>query len=256
MSNSYTTFPDSVQRFDLKTDVSSSVYSDWKKFNTNISNGEFANASSLLSSNPELQKCIIDNIYINKLSKTVEEIQSFFLDEVQKYIHETVIHKGDWSSKTKYVKYNFVTYPVNGVVQTFECLRDDTPIGTIPTNTTYWVIRTIRGTDGDKGESGTGLSPRGRWSANTQYYLHDVVAYNNVLWAANRDNAGYVPYDGSAVWYSVLSLNIVLGELKIHNNEIDAIFDGTATEIDDQTGNDNSSYEGISPAEIDDVLSK
>ena len=73
MANSYTTFPDSVQRFDLKTDVSSSVYADWKQFNTYIANGEFANATLLLQSNMELQKCIIDSVYINQISKTVEE---------------------------------------------------------------------------------------------------------------------------------------------------------------------------------------
>lgn len=255
MANSYTTFPESVQTFEIKTDVSSSVYPTWKQFNTHITNGEFAKAASLLQTNSELQKCLIDSMYVNRLSKTVEEVQTLFLNDVQTYIHETVIHKGDWNAVTKYTKYNFVTYPINGVVQTFECLKDETPIGTLPTNTTYWVIRTIRGTDGDKGESGTGLSPRGRWSVNTNYYKDDLVAHNNVLWAANRDNSGFVPYDGSAVWYSVLSLNIVLGELKIHNNEIDAIMDGTATEIDDETGNDNSSYDSISPDEIDDVLS-
>ena len=67
MANSYTSFPDSVQRFELKTDVSSSVYSDWKQFNTYVANGQFANATTLLQSNTELQKCIIDGNYINKL---------------------------------------------------------------------------------------------------------------------------------------------------------------------------------------------
>ena len=55
MANSYTTFPDSVQRFDLKTDVSADIYSVWKQFNTHIANGQFANASALLQGNPELQ---------------------------------------------------------------------------------------------------------------------------------------------------------------------------------------------------------
>lgn len=254
MANVYTTFPDSVQRFSLKTDVSSSVYSDWKQFNTYIVNGQFSNASTLLQSNTELQKCIIDSVYMNQLSKTVEEVEDLFLNDIQNYIHETVIHKGEWNSAAKYTKYNFVTYSINGVIQTFECLRDDTPIGTVPTNTTYWVIRTIRGEDGQQGASGTGLSPRGTWGAYTQYYKDDLVSYNNVLWAARKDNLGYVPYDDSAVWYSVLSLNILFSDLKVQNNEIDAIMEGTATEIDDKTGNDNSAYESISPDEIDDLL--
>lgn len=224
MANAYTTFPDSVQRFDLKTDVSSSVYDSWKQFNTYISNGQFANASTLLQSNTELQKCIIDGNYINQLSKTLEEVEDLFLNKIQTYIHETVIHRGAWSAAIKYTKYNFVTYPVNGVVQTFECLRDDTPIGTVPTNTTYWVIRTIRGEDGKQGASGTGLSPRGTWDGTIQYHQNDLVSYNNVLWAANSENIGHIPNNNSPVWYSVLSLDVFLS---ITNSEIDIIMDGT-----------------------------
>lgn len=251
MANAYTTFPDSVQRFDLKTDVSSSVYSAWKQFNTYITNGQFANASTLLQSNTELQKCIIDGGYINQMSKTIEEVQDLFLNNIQKYIHETVIHKGEWNGTTKYVKYNFVTHTVGNIVQTYECLRDDTPIGTLPTNTTYWIPRVIRG---DKGESGFGLSPRGEWNGFTQYYQYDLVSCNNVLWTANYDNIGYFPNDTSPVWTPVLSMNILYSSIKILNDEIDKIMDGTASLTDDNTGvgeNDNSS---ISREEIDNVL--
>lgn len=233
MANSYTTFPDSIQRFDLKTDVSNNVYVIWKQFNTYIANGDFTNATTILQSNAELQKCIIDSVYMNKLSKTVEEVQDLFLNNVQYYIHETVVDKGEWNSTTKYVKYNFVTYEVDGVVQTYECLNDDTPIGTVPTDTTYWIPRVIRG---EKGDSGLGLVPRGTWNSSVQYYKNDLVAYNNVLWVANNDNIGLYPNDSSTVWYSVLSLNIVLSDLKISNDEIDKIIDGTAILTDDDTG--------------------
>ena len=252
MANSYTTFPDSVQTFDLHTDVSSSVYPVWKQFNTYIANGEFANASSLLQSNTELQKCIIDSVYVNKLSKTVEEIQTLFLNEIQEYIHETVIHKGEWNTTTKYVKYNFVTFGVDGITQTFECLRSDVPIGTPPTNTTYWIPRIIRG---EKGESGFGLSPRGEWSAYTQYYQHDLVSYNNALWTANVDNIGYFPNDSSSIWTCALSMNIMYDTIKILNNEIDAIIDGTATLTDGNTGTSENLDSSITQTEIDYVLS-
>lgn len=235
MANSYTVFPDSVQKFELKTDVSSNVYTDWRQFNTYIANGQFANATTLLQSNTELQKCIIDSTYVNRLSKTVEEVQDLFLNNIQTYIHETVIDKGKWSNVVKYVKYNFVTYEIDGIVQTYECVRDDTPIGTVPTNTTYWIPRVIRG---ERGDSGYGLTPRGDWSSSVQYYKDDLVAYNNVLWAAIEDNIGLYPNDSSTVWYSVLSLNIVLSSLKISNSEIDKIIDGSATLTDDDTGTD------------------
>lgn len=233
MANSYTTFPDSVQRFDLKTDISNNVYSDWKQFNAYIANGQFADSTILLQSNTELQKCIIDSSYMNKLSKTIEEVQDLFINNIQTYIHETVIDKGEWDNITKYTKYNFVTYEIDDIVQTYECISDNTPIGTPPTDTTYWIPRVIRG---EKGDTGLGLTPKGNWSASVQYYKDDLVSYNNVLWVANEDNIGLYPNDSSSVWYSVLSLNIVLSDLKISNDEIDKIIDGTATLNDDDTG--------------------
>ena len=213
MANSYTTFPESVQRFDLKTDVSSAVYSDWKQFNTYIANGQFANATTLLQSNIELQKCIIDSIYMNKISKTVEEIQDLFLNEIQTYIHETIIDKGEWNATTKYVKYNFVTYSVNGIVQTFECLRDDTPIATLPTNETYWIPRVIQG---EKGESGLGLTPRGIWNDTSLYLINDFVSYNNSFWQCLNQNNNSEPTDTNTNWLRLVDFNEVFDDLMIY----------------------------------------
>ena len=204
MSNSYTTFPDSVQTFDLKTDVSSGVYSEWKQFNTYITNGEFANASSILQSNIELQKCIIDSVYVNRLSKTVEEIQTLFLNEIQSYIHETVINKGEWNAATKYVKYNFVTYPVNGIIQSFECVSDATPIATLPTNSMYWIPRVIQG---EKGASGLGLTPRGVWNGTALYLVNDFVAHNNSFWQCLIQNSNIEPNKSSTYWLCLASLS-------------------------------------------------
>ena len=214
MANSYTSFPDSVQTFDIKTDVSSSVYSAWKQFNTYISNGEFANASSLLQSNTELQKCIIDSTYINKMSKTIEEVQDLFLNNIQSYIHETIINKGEWNATTKYVKYNFVTYPVNGIIQTFECLSDATPISTLPTNTTYWIPRVIQG---EKGVSGLGLAPRGVWNNIALYLVNDFVAYGNSFWQCLNQNSNSEPSETNTNWLRLIDLN---DELSIALNDL------------------------------------
>ena len=203
MANSYTTFPDSVQTFDLKTDVSSSVYSDWVKYNSYISKGEFANATQLLQSNTELQKCIVDGLYINKISKTVEEIQELFLNNIQTYIHETVKTKGEWSSETKYIKYDFVTYPVNGITHTYECLRDDTPIATLPTNETYWIPRVIQG---ERGSSGLGLAPRGVWSNTALYLVNDFVSHNSGFWQCLNQNSDSEPSFSNTNWLCLVNL--------------------------------------------------
>lgn len=221
MANSYTTFPDSVQRFDLKTDVSSSVYSDWRQFNSYIANGQFANATTLLQSNTELQKCIIDSVYMNKLSKTIEEVQDLFLNDVQVYIHETVVNKGEWDSSTKYVKYNFVTYSVNGIVQSFECLRDDTPIATLPTNTTYWIPRVVQG---EKGESGLGLSPRGLWNNLSLYLVNDFVAHNNAFWQCLVQNSDSEPTDTNTNWLCLANISEGVSlQIKELNSQVDGL---------------------------------
>ena len=203
MANSYTTFPDSVQTFELKTDVSSSVYATWKQFNTYVANGEFANATNLLQTNMELQKCIIDSVYVNRLSKTVEEIQTLFLNEIQTYMHETIIDKGEWDATRKYTKYNFVTYPVNGIIQTFECLRDDTPIATLPTNATYWIPRVIQG---EKGNSGLGLTPRGVWNDTALYLANDFVSHDNSFWQCLNQNNNSQPSESNTNWLCLANL--------------------------------------------------
>ena len=109
------------------------------------------------------------------LSKAIQE-QSFY------EFRRQICYKGEWNGSTKYVKYNFVTYESNGLMQTFECLRDDTPLGTLPTNTTYWAPRVIRG---EQGESGLGLTPRGIWNAGVQYYKDDKF-YNVGYWEKNK----------------------------------------------------------------------
>jgi len=251
MANGYTSFPDSVQTFDLKTDVSSDVYSLWKQFNTYMSDGDFANANTFLYTNDKLQQCIIDAFYMNQLTKTVEELQTLFLDEIQTYIHETVSHKGEWNATTKYTKYNFVLYDNHAGIQTFECLRDDTPIGIPPSNATYWAPRSVRG---EKGESGTGLTPRGEWEAFTQYYQYDLVVFNNCLWVASVSNIGAVPSDNSSIWSCALSMNIMYETMKLQNDAIDAIIEGTAIQSDEETGTNENTDRGITQVEIDNVL--
>jgi hypothetical protein len=75
------------------------------------------------------------------------------------------------------------------------------------------------------------------------------------LWTANYDNIGYFPSDTSPVWTPVLSMNFLFDSLKIKNEEIDKIIDGTATLTDDNTGVGEGDNSSISREEIDNVLS-
>lgn len=240
-------FPLKVSTMNRVQDVTLSAKPYVDLYNQYYSQGDFDNANKVINDHPELLTMMLNMNLINQIIDEIKATQRTFKDDVESYILTVVKIKGAFSSSIKYTKYNMVYY--NG--QPYMNIADDTPIGTLPTNTNYWYALAIKG---DQGESGLGLTPRGTWSEYTQYYQNDLVSYNNALWAAKEDNIGYFPNDTSKVWYSVLSLNIVWSSMKIQNNEIDAILDGSAGLKDDDTGITEDDNESISKDEIDSVL--
>ena len=110
-----------------------------------------------------------------------------------------------YSVTTEYNKYDTVSYTVDNSLEYFLCISNNTPIGTLPTNTSYFIQLTLKG---DKGASGTGMSPRGGWLGATQYYANDCVAHNGVLWYATVDNYGSEPTDTNTNWVSFMSYHV------------------------------------------------
>lgn len=222
-------FPDKVSTMTRVQDVSASMKPYVDEYYTYYNRGDFDKANGVITSHPELLNMIINAKIFNDLRDEIIATQRTFKDNVENYIFNIVKNRGAWSSSIKYVKYNVVFYSVDTITTPFMAIADDIPIGIIPTNINYWYPLAIRG---EQGTSGLGLSPRGVWDENIQYYKDDMVSYNNSLWAANEDNIGYFPNDTSTIWYSVLSINIAHSSMKITNDEIDKILDGTATYTD------------------------
>ena len=222
-------FPDKVSTMTRVQDVSAAMKPYVDQYYTFYNKGDFDNANAILSAHPELLKMIINAKIFNDLRDEIIATQRTFKDDVESYIFTVVKNKGFWSSSIKYVKYNVVYYNVNTTTIPYMAIADDIPIGTVPTNINYWYPLAVKG---EQGDSGLGLSPRGVWNESTQYYTNDLVSYNNALWAASQDNIGYFPNDTSTMWYSVLSINIAHSSMKITNDEIDEIINGTATSTD------------------------
>lgn len=243
-------FPDKVSTMTRVQDVSAAMKPYVDQYYAYYDRGDFDSANAVLTSHPELLNMIINANIFNNLRDEIIATQRTFRDDVQSYIFNVVKNRGAWNSYTKYIKYNVVYYAIGETQNPYMAIADDVPIGTAPTNINYWYPLSIKG---DQGVSGLGLTPRGAWSEYVQYYQHDMVSYNNVLWAANEDNIGYFPSDSSTVWYSVLSINIAYESIKITNEEIDRILDGTATLMDTNTGSGDGS-DSISREEIDNVL--
>ena len=244
---SHTNYPDEIDTFQYFSDPTDNDVALIKQYQSYFNTGNISAAAKVLEDNPSLKNKIINATNLNKIIDAIKAIETLYMSDIQSYIMEVVTYKNVYSPKVTYSKYDVVDY--NG--HAYMCISS-CPIGTLPTNKDYFIPLSLKG---DKGESGTGLSPRGVWNEYIQYYKDDLVSYNNVLWAANEDNIGFLPSDTSTKWYHVLSMNINYINLKIQNDEIDKIFDGSAILSDDDTGVSGDSNESITKDEIDNVLS-
>ena len=169
-------------------------------YNQYYSQGDFDNANKVINDHPELLTMMLNMNLVNQIIDEIKATQRTFKDDVESYIFTIVKIKGTFSKSTKYTKYNIVYFEN----LPYMAIADDIPIGTLPTNLTYWYPLAIKG---EQGESGLGLSPRGAWNDSTQYYKDDMVAYNNILWAALADNINYIPNESSSMWLKLLSFS-------------------------------------------------
>ena len=167
-------FPVEVDDFAKFTDPNLSQITLINQYYTYMEAGNLSGAAEILGNNPSLKTAILNAERLN-----------------------IVKNKGEWNSGTKYTKYDVVFYPVAGGDQCFMATSTDIPIGTIPTDTSYWIPLTMRG---EQGPSGIGMTPRGTWQASTSYSQYDVVSYDDQLWYALQANTGQTPYTGSSYW--------------------------------------------------------
>ena len=225
----FSSFPDATDTFSYFSDPTAEEVPLIKQYQSYFNSGNLTAAGKILEDNPNLRNKIINANNLNKFVDAIKAMQRFYMQDVRNYLMELVTYRGLYSSKVSYTKYDIIIY--NGLA--YMCSDFNCPVGTPVANTNWFIPLSIVG---EKGDSGLGLSPRGIWDSNTQYYTDDLVAYNNVLWAAHTDNINANPSDDSSIWYAVLSLNIVLEELKMSNNEIDDIINGIAEPKDDDTG--------------------
>lgn len=196
-----TNYPDSIDNYDLFLDPTAESLSLINQYYTYFDTGNLTSATALLEANPTLKQMIINADNMNKFRDSILAIERFYFSDVQQYLQDIVKFKGTYDVATKYVKYNVVGYTVGSAIEYFMCKDATTPIGTSPTNTTYFVPLTLRG---EQGISGTGLSPRGGWLGTIQYYTNDCVAYNSKLWYALADNVNSEPTDVNTNWAIIM----------------------------------------------------
>lgn len=215
MSTTYTDltetkFPNAVDDLSRMSDLTSSDLTLVNQYYTYYNAGNLTAAAQLLADNPTLVSKLFNAAKFNILRDALIALERFYLSDVQTYINSTrqslqgEIDKftalGTYSATTQYVKHNIVTSNGNGYVCTADC-KGKAPGTTAGAD--YWQLIVNKG---DKGDSGTGLSFRGQYSATTAYTLNDCVTDGTSIWAALKASTGQALAEGE-YWTRVMQIN-------------------------------------------------
>lgn len=203
----YTTFPNSEQSFVTMQNMLASDGANVKGFQDAMESGNTALAQQYYANITNADAKFINAEKLNTLFQTCVALQRFYKSDVQPYITtkqtewQAVIDEfdyiGSFSSTTQYYPNNWVSVAqADGNVFLYICINQP-PIGTVPTNTSYWRLLTVKG---QAGQSGSGLSFQGEWISTQQYTIDNAVAYGNAVWGCIKANTNNIPAEGSAYW--------------------------------------------------------
>lgn len=191
---------------ELMDDMHLSSKELFNKFYIAMSNNDLSTAQSILNNNPELANQITNSENINELIRGVNERElqpktdiDYFLDnldsEFQKMIDNTIV-KGLFDINTQYYAHNLVYYNNKGYYA-----KSIPPLGTLPTDVTYWDEYDIRGL---QGYSGIALNLRYNWDSSISYDIGDVVIYQNKVWMALIQNINFAPNLNHYPWALIM----------------------------------------------------
>lgn len=169
--------------------------------------GAYQEALNVLAQNPQLNlKAIIaDNL--NDLSERVYGMENVYYVEAEQYLADllqsmqtdvnNLSNQNQYSATQQYYENNFVYY--NNEV--YFCIKEP-PIGTDPTNATYWLHLGLFGENGLYGLSN--LTFVGSWNTNTVYTTNQVVYIGYTFYWALQDNHGQNPTTESSEYWGIL----------------------------------------------------
>lgn len=192
------------------------------QYSSLVAAGQGAAAIELLQANPSLEECIINADKLLQIYHAMIAIERYFFDDVEQKIFRIGNLKGDWndlmssdaSGDNLLNKYDIVRYPVDGISQYFLVYGDEIQAGEIPTESEKYLQMSMKGDTGEAGytpiknidyfdgTSGLGLSPRGVWVNNLDYFQYDMVSHNGYLWYCLDDNIAKEP-SVETVWVKI-----------------------------------------------------
>ncbi len=178
-----------------------------------MNQGNQSLAEQVLAQIPAASQKIIKATDLNKMTQAIQAVERFYKTDIADYVQNKqaewldVINRfyyvGKWLSGTSYQKNNMVTYTVNNVELLFLAISDNIPVGTAPTNTSYWRVLTIQG---QQGVSGKGLSYRQEWEQGETYTSEDAVTHSGAIWMALKTVTAIEPGTDSSAWKMIMRL--------------------------------------------------
>ncbi|MEG1620826.1 MAG: hypothetical protein RR322_02835 [Oscillospiraceae bacterium] len=171
--------------------------------------GDYNSAFKLLSDHPEIDSQILTSGSLNELvnaililennyKTNVTDVLSAHLNKFQINIDE-LIYIGNYNPTEQYEINNFVIFN-NDLYYCFKA----PPVGTSPTNTTYWIFLGLKG---EKGTPSLNVNYQGEYLSTRNYLLKDMVVYNGNLYVAKRASVGKTPTNSPADWF--LAINVI-----------------------------------------------
>lgn len=215
MSKTYTDltetqFPDQIDELSRMSDLSYSdipVVSEYYRY---YNAGNLTAAAELLANNPSLLGKLFNAAKFNILRDALIALQRYYKSDVQAFIEATrgtleeeveqFTPMGDYDHAVTYRRFNVVLY--DGC--SYLC-KKDTLTGVAPTageTDDNWGLLALRGI---QGASGTGLSWRGAYNEETNYYIDDCVTDGVTMYAALQNSIG-IPLSNRTYWEPTISV--------------------------------------------------
>lgn len=193
----YTKFPNEIDTLRIFKDVDITTKPYVDQFYRYYNAGQFNEANQVILDHPELKDCLINAEMLQTLHDANIALQRTFSSSIIDLFASVIKYQNTFSSTKKYNLYDMFYY--QGIP--YLVIKQNTPTGTYPPNTTYYAQLAI------VGASGTGLSFKENWTSSTIYSQYDCVPYNNQLWVSLvANNVGHTPTSGSTYWKSIITV--------------------------------------------------
>ena len=207
-------FPDELDSWETFLDVVASDAVLLSQYQQYVLAGDMENAQYIYQQIPNADRKFIGALVMNQFADAIMSLEQFYGDgDFVEYVTQkqnewqAIVDQfsyiGVYNATTQYYKNNIVLYNVNGQNYLYiNTYNGTTPVGTLPTNPSYWRIITIQG---QQGEAGSATTFYFNWDSATEYHTNNVVAIGSSLYVALQDNVNNMPYVGSAYWERIFT---------------------------------------------------